>query len=221
MKDELKHYGVLGMQWGKHNMAKDPGYIRRLYGGTAKVGSTIAGASKGAIKYVANTSDRRADKRAAKAKRLKSKAEYLESVNESRARVKAAKIAGSQKSIDARARKINREKSELNGDVSFREKRSRSSAKRDHLKADKNRSIISDAELDSRIRRLEKEKRLHDLTSSEFRRGRTSASKFLKTTISDVVISPAKEAGANAVRGFIRSKTGSRSSSVRYFAKKA
>lgn len=45
---------------------------------------------------------------------------------------------------------------------------------------DRNRRIMSDKDLDSTIRRLEKEKRLHDLTKSEVNEGREYANSIIK-----------------------------------------
>ena len=45
--------------------------------------------------------------------------------------------------------------------------------------ASKNRALLSDAELDRRIKRLEKEKRLKELTESEVSPGRTKVKKIM------------------------------------------
>jgi len=45
--------------------------------------------------------------------------------------------------------------------------------------ASKNRSLMSDAELDKRIKRLEKEKRLRELTESEVSSGKSYAKKAM------------------------------------------
>lgn len=51
--------------------------------------------------------------------------------------------------------------------------------KKSRKAASKNRSLMSDAELDRRIKRLEKEKRLRELTESETSPGKTYAKKSL------------------------------------------
>lgn len=51
--------------------------------------------------------------------------------------------------------------------------------KKDMRGAVKNRRLLSDEELDQRIRRLEKEKKLRDLTDSEINRGRKEVGEVL------------------------------------------
>lgn len=58
---------------------------------------------------------------------------------------------------------------------------SRSLARRDALSAVKNRRTLSDEELDARIKRLEKEKKLKDLTTEDIIPGK----KFVKNVMSD------------------------------------
>lgn len=50
---------------------------------------------------------------------------------------------------------------------------------RERRKADKYSSLLSDKELDKRIRRLEKEKRLRELTASEVNSGKKATNEFL------------------------------------------
>lgn len=51
--------------------------------------------------------------------------------------------------------------------------------KAERRKADKYSSLLSDKELDKRIKRLEKEKKLRELTSSEINSGRKATNEFL------------------------------------------
>lgn len=55
-----------------------------------------------------------------------------------------------------------------------------SAIKRKRRRADRFRSTLSDRELDSRIKRLEKEERLHNLTKNNVNRGRSEVSKVIK-----------------------------------------
>lgn len=55
------------------------------------------------------------------------------------------------------------------------------SIKKKRKQADKLRSTLSDKELDRRIKRLEKEERLHNLTRNNVSRGRKEVGKILKT----------------------------------------
>lgn len=54
------------------------------------------------------------------------------------------------------------------------------SIKKKRRQADRLRSTLSDKELDSRVKRLEKEERLHNLTKNNINSGRTETKKVLK-----------------------------------------
>jgi len=54
--------------------------------------------------------------------------------------------------------------------------------KQDRKRASKDRSLLSDDELDSRIKRLQKEKQLRELTEQELGRGKKFASETLQNT---------------------------------------
>lgn len=54
--------------------------------------------------------------------------------------------------------------------------------KKDRAAASKNRRQLSDEELSKRIKRLEQEKKLKNLTDEDVSPGRTAAKNFLKTT---------------------------------------
>ena len=54
--------------------------------------------------------------------------------------------------------------------------------KQDRKRASKDRSLLSDEELDSRIKRLQKEKQLRELTEQELGRGKKFASETLQNT---------------------------------------
>jgi len=58
-------------------------------------------------------------------------------------------------------------------------KQARKAELRDRKEAYKNRSLLSDEELNRRINRLQKERQLKELTKSEINSGRSSASKTL------------------------------------------
>lgn len=59
--------------------------------------------------------------------------------------------------------------------------------KKDRKQAVKNRRLISDDELNQRIRRLENERKLKTLTDEDLRPGRTAATKLLKSIGSSLV----------------------------------
>lgn len=54
------------------------------------------------------------------------------------------------------------------------------SIKKKRRQADRLRSTLSDKELDKRVKRLEKEERLHNLTKNNVNTGRTETAKILK-----------------------------------------
>lgn len=58
----------------------------------------------------------------------------------------------------------------------------RAKTNRDRTRANRNRSQLSETELDKRIARLEKEKKLRQLTESEVAPGRTYVKEFIKNT---------------------------------------
>lgn len=65
------------------------------------------------------------------------------------------------------------------------------SIKKKRRQADRLRSTLSDRELDSRVKRLEKEERLHNLTKNNVNRGKTETGKILKragTTIATAAL---------------------------------
>ena len=62
--------------------------------------------------------------------------------------------------------------------------------KRERNVANRRRSLLSNDELDRRIRRLEKEKRLRELTASEVNTGRNEVKKLLR----DITVSETKSA---------------------------
>lgn len=75
------------------------------------------------------------------------------------------------------------------------------SRKKDMRAAVKNRRLLSDDELDSRIRRIEKEKRLRDLTDEEINRGRKATKEVLSTSgkkVATTVVTGAATYGVKA-----------------------
>lgn len=65
------------------------------------------------------------------------------------------------------------------------------SIKKKRRQADRLRSTLSDKELESRVKRLEKEERLHNLTKNNVNTGRTETGKILKragTTIATAAL---------------------------------
>lgn len=59
------------------------------------------------------------------------------------------------------------------------EREARKAVKKDREWANKNRSLLSDEELNARINRLQREKQLRELTASEINPGRNAAKKIL------------------------------------------
>ena len=78
----------------------------------------------------------------------------------------------------------------------MREKRAK--VKKERLEAAKNRSLLSDKELDSRINRLEKERRFRELTDSEVAPGRAKARKITRQ-VGDQLASKTIDKSTNAV----------------------
>ena len=66
-------------------------------------------------------------------------------------------------------------------------KQRRASIKEDRIAANKNRSLLSDAELNRRINRLQKEQRLRELTNAEVNPGRTAIKNALIGTGSNTI----------------------------------
>lgn len=87
--------------------------------------------------------------------------------NERKAR-KARKTDAKNIRAKKKLAKQNRKKQEVVN------KERRASIKADRLQANKNRSLLSDAELNRRITRLQREKQLNDLTNAELKPGRTA-----------------------------------------------
>ena len=71
--------------------------------------------------------------------------------------------------------------------------------KQDRKRAAKDRSILSDEELDTRIKRLEKEKRLRELTEQEIGRGKKFANDTLQNTGKQAIQKIAIEGAAAGV----------------------
>lgn len=72
------------------------------------------------------------------------------------------------------------------------------SVNKERLEANRNRALLSDAELDQRIRRLEKERRLNQLTQEELQPGRTAVKRFAGTQASQLGSTPTEIAKAKA-----------------------
>lgn len=71
--------------------------------------------------------------------------------------------------------------------------------KQDRKRASKDRSLLSDEELDSRIKRLQKEKQLRELTEQELGRGKKFANETLQNTGKQAVQKIAIEGAAAGV----------------------
>lgn len=69
-----------------------------------------------------------------------------------------------------------------NPDGSLTDEGKKRSIKQDRKQASKNRSLLSDEELDARIKRLQKEKQLRELTDQELGRGKKFADDTLQIT---------------------------------------
>ena len=69
------------------------------------------------------------------------------------------------------------------------------SIKKKRKQADRLRSTLSDKELDSRVKRLEKEERLHNLTRNNVTRGKTETGKILKRAGTTIAVSALVGAG--------------------------
>ena len=65
--------------------------------------------------------------------------------------------------------------------------------KKDRLEANRNRSLLSDAELNQRINRLQRERQLNLLTQQELQPGRYAVKNALTNVGSDIIKSEAKE----------------------------
>lgn len=97
-----------------------------------------------------------------------------------------------------------------------RKREQRRNIKRKRREDSKNRSLMSDAELDRKIKRLEKEKRLKDLTESEVSPGRTYAKRTMDRygnqlvgiAIGATVGTAAGVVGKNVVKPMVKKKLG-------------
>lgn len=83
-------------------------------------------------------------------------------------------------------------------------KAERQNIKKNRKLASKNRSLMSDAELDRRIKRLEKEKRLRELTESEVSPGRSYTKKALDRYGNQVVAAAVGAAAGVAVKSVVK-----------------
>lgn len=82
------------------------------------------------------------------------------------------------------------------------------SIKKDRKQASKNRKKLSDAELNQRINRLEKERKLKTLTDQELKPGRTATKKFLKEQGSRIAGTVIGGAAAGAAAYYVKKKLG-------------
>lgn len=73
------------------------------------------------------------------------------------------------------------------------------SIKKKRRQADRLRSTLSDKELDRRVKRLEKEERLHTLTKNNVNTGRTETSKILKKAGTTILTAALVGAGTYAL----------------------
>lgn len=73
------------------------------------------------------------------------------------------------------------------------------SIKKKRRQADRLRSTLSDKELDRRVKRLEKEERLHTLTKKNVNTGRTETSKILKRAGATIATTALVGAGTYAI----------------------
>jgi phage gp46-like protein len=71
--------------------------------------------------------------------------------------------------------------------------------KQDRKRASKDRSLLSDDELDSRIKRLQKEKQLRELTEQELGRGKKFADEALQNTGKQAIQKIAVEGAAAGI----------------------
>jgi len=71
--------------------------------------------------------------------------------------------------------------------------------KQDRKRASKDRSLLSDDELDSRIKRLQKEKQLRELTEQELGRGKKFAGEALQNTGKQAIQKIAVEGAAAGI----------------------
>lgn len=85
-------------------------------------------------------------------------------------------------------------------------KREDKEIKRDRKKASKNRRRLSDEELDERIKRLEKEKKLKDLTDDDVNRGKKKVKEFFSSTAGKALKATAYAGMAAGVVAIARSK---------------
>lgn len=90
----------------------------------------------------------------------------------------------------------------------------RAKTNRDRTHANRNRSQLSEKELDARIARLQKERQLRQLTESEVKPGRTFVKDFIKNNGSKVAASVAVGASIYLVKRYMET----RGASGRYLA---
>ena len=74
----------------------------------------------------------------------------------------------------------------------------RASIKAERIAANKNRSLLSDAELNRRISRLQRERQLRELTNSELKPGRTA----IKNALTGVGTSTVKGTSAHVIKTY-------------------
>ena len=79
-------------------------------------------------------------------------------------------------------------------------------SERDKRKASKNRGTLSDKELDDRIKRLEKEKRLKDLTDEQVNLGRSETKRVLRKVGTTVATTALTGAALYAAKALITGK---------------
>ena len=78
---------------------------------------------------------------------------------------------------------------------------------KDRKQAAKNRSLLSDKELNERVQRLEREKRLNDLTNQEVRSGKNNANKTLSrygNQVTGILVSAAAGMAVKAGKDFVQ-----------------
>lgn len=83
----------------------------------------------------------------------------------------------------------------------------RKAISKDRKQAAKNRSLLSDKELNERIQRLEREKRLNDLTNQEVRSGKNNANRTLSrygNQVAGIVVSAAAGMAVKAGKDFVQ-----------------
>lgn len=79
-------------------------------------------------------------------------------------------------------------------------------SKRDEMSAVKNRRILSDEELDARIKRLEKEKKLKDLTEDDLAPGKKAVKEIMSSSGKKVASAVVTGAALYAVKAALNKK---------------